>query len=416
MRIKQNSTTISEDALFHFLCVDFQEKVEKKKYPRIEYSLWRDIKKMAEGDPFNPSSISVEQFIDISDNEILYTILNKSYKKITLKHGNGFGVFLNTVLNDKWSGDIVTYLPGVTKEMAYNNYEKVLEQLKNNSNFITYDDGTTVTGTTNADYINYVTTAVSSGDYWCLTNPVADISSNFDGLKDSVKQLEKSMEELKNKVVEKETKNNMATATNKNGFVNFEFGPVRNSNIRMSLYGFAITNGDGKYVSYDKANDRLMDVDVINFNADGWFYKMPKAIKDIAAGDVVFHNRTPVFVKEVLTNKLLVVAPVSGEEKTVLPAHSPFGFDYVTQLVSLVDNLGGAEAASESNPFGNMLPLLMLGNDDMGDMLPYMMMMNGGLDMSNPMMMYAFMKGSETSDLSNLLLMQVFMPKGNKKE
>ena len=415
MRIKQSSTTISENELFHLLLIDFQRKVEKEKYPRIEYSLWRDIKKMAEGDPLNPSSILVEQFVDISDNEILYTILNKSYKKIILKHGNSFGILLNTELADKWSGCITTHLPGVTKEMAYNNYEKILEQIKNSSNVI-YDGKTITANTADNSWNNYATTAISSSDdYWSYTDQIFGVSSNFDELKDSVKTLENSMKELKDKIVEKEIKNNMATATNKNGFVNFEFGPIRNGNIRMSLYGFAITNGDGKYVSYDKANDRLMDVDIINFNADGWFYKMPKAIKDIAAGDVVFHNRTPVFVKEILTNKLLVVDPASGEEKTVLPAHSPFGFDYVTQLVSLIDNFSGAEAASESNPFGNMLPLLMLGNGDMGDMLPYMMMMNGGLDMSNPMMMYAFMKGSETTDLSNLLLMQAFMPKSNKE-
>lgn len=278
-------------------------------------------------------------------------------------------------------------------------------------------DGTTITANTaNNSWNNYTTTAISSSDnYWSYTDQIFGVSSNFDELIDSVKTLEKSMKELGNKVAEKENKN-MAIANNKNGFVNFEFGPIRNSNIRMSLYGFAITNGDGKYVSYDKANDRLMDVDIINFNADGWFYKMPKAIKDIAAGDVVFHNRTPVFVKEVLTNKLLVVAPASGEEKTVLPAVSPFGFNYITSLISIVDNFtDNTSIANEDNPFGNMLPLLMLGNGDMGDMLPYMMMMNGGLDMSNPMMMYAFMKGSETTDLSNLLLMQAFMSKSNKE-
>ena len=155
-----------------------------------------------------------------------------------------------------------------------------------------------------------------------------------------------------------------------------------------------------------------MDVDIINFNANGCFYKMPKAIKDIAVGDIVFHNGIPVFVKEVLVNKLLVVDPASGEEKTILPAHSPFGFDYVTQLVSLIDNFNGMEAADESNPFGNMLPLLMFNNDNM---LLYTMVMNGNFDMNNPLIMYALMKDDKTTDLSNLFLIQALMSKNNKK-
>jgi hypothetical protein len=77
-----------------------------------------------------------------------------------------------------------------------------------------------------------------------------------------------------------------------NLFKNFDFGSCENDNVKMSMYGIAVKNANGTWVSYDAKNGNIIDVDILNFNAK-YLYKMPVAIKDIKAGDVVIHNRVP---------------------------------------------------------------------------------------------------------------------------
>jgi hypothetical protein len=179
-------------------------------------------------------------------------------------------------------------------------------------------------------------------------------------------------------------------------FGNFDFGPV-DSSVHMSLYGMAIKNASGTYVAYDKANKQIMDVDILNFEgANKFIYKMPVALRDVRSGDVIIHARKPMFVQMVgKDGRLKVLDIYDGEEKTVVPATNPFGFNFVTKVISLI-NLNGA--ASVENPFGGMLPLLMMSGDTKtDDMLPMALMMGGGMDMSNPMMMWALM-GNHTND------------------
>jgi hypothetical protein len=46
-------------------------------------------------------------------------------------------------------------------------------------------------------------------------------------------------------------------------------------------------------------------------------------------------------------NNLLVVDIMSGEEKAILPIKSPFGFNFITKVVSFIDFAGSAD---EKNP------------------------------------------------------------------
>lgn len=185
-------------------------------------------------------------------------------------------------------------------------------------------------------------------------------------------------------------------------FGKFDFGKVSGDKVRMSPYGLAVKNTDGTWVSYDIANDSIMNVDVFNFDGANFLFKIPVAIDQITTGDMIVHNRTPKFVKHINPDKTLYVVDIaSGEISTVLPTKSPFGFNFITKVVNV---LGDMKANAES-PFGNMLPLMLMGDVNMNDMLPLIMMMNGGqLDMSNPMMLYALMsKGN--SDMLPFLLM-----------
>ena len=195
-----------------------------------------------------------------------------------------------------------------------------------------------------------------------------------------------------------------------NKIFNFDFGPVKGDNIRMSMYGLAVKNRDGNYVAWDKVNENIMNVDILNFNGDGLMYKIPVAIKDIKDGDIVIHNKVPMFVLEVFDKSLDVIDIYSGERKSIILSRSPFGFDFATKVISLIDfgTMSGA-TPSEDNPFGNMWPLLMLGDSSSIDpmMLALMCASKGGC--ANPMMRYALMASKGNND--NLLPL-IFMMNG----
>lgn len=192
---------------------------------------------------------------------------------------------------------------------------------------------------------------------------------------------------------------------------NFDFGPCTNDNVRMSMYGLAVKNSDGVWVSYDRNGKQIMDVDIFNFDGRKFMYKIPVAVKDIAVGDVVVHKRVPMFVESV-ENGIHVVDIFAGEKKNILPTKSMFGFDFITKIVSVFDMTSTTNIANENNPFGNMLPLMLFADGDKNnkdfDPLMLMMLMNGGQlgDFSkNPLMMYALFGADNKDMLLPLMLM-----------
>ena len=217
---------------------------------------------------------------------------------------------------------------------------------------------------------------------------------------------------VKNIVEELNNNNNKEN----NEMMKFDFGPV-DSSVHMSLYGMAIKNASGTYVAYDKANKQIMDVDILNFEgANKFIYKMPATLAQIAAGDVIIHARKPMFVQEVREdNRLSVMDIFDGEEKVIVPSVSPFGFNFVTKVVSLFDFSNAT--ANESNPFGNMLPFLLMGDSKSNntDMLMMFALMGGKTDLTaNPLMMYALMnKDGKNNDMLPFLLMGGFTANPN---
>lgn len=198
-------------------------------------------------------------------------------------------------------------------------------------------------------------------------------------------------------------------------FGNFDFGPCTNDNVRMSMYGIAIKNAAGTYVSYDAANGEIIDVDVFNFDGGKYMFKLPVAIKDVKVGDVIIHNRTPMFVVGFAENTgdLIAVDIRAGEKKTIMPMRNMFHFDFVTKIVSLFD-MNGMTQPSSDMPFGNMLPLMMMSDDnkdmDMKDILMMSMLANGGnMSNMNPMLLYflAFDEADGTSMKDKLLPMML---------
>lgn len=193
----------------------------------------------------------------------------------------------------------------------------------------------------------------------------------------------------------------------KKSMFNFDFGKVTSNTIRYSTYGLAVQSVDGHYVSYDQKTGSVMDVDILNMPANDFLYKMPVAVKDVKVGDVIIHNRVPMFVKSKTANGLRVVDIREATEKDILPVKSPFGFNFVTKVVSIID-MGSANA---DTPFGNILPFLMMkdGKMDSDMLLPMMMMNQKSLDMSNPMMLL-MLKDSKMND-ATLMAMMMMMQK-----
>ena len=185
----------------------------------------------------------------------------------------------------------------------------------------------------------------------------------------------------------------------------FNFGPYNNTDIRLSPYGIAIKNKMGKYVSYDKEKERIIDVDILNIEIDPKkiFFKVPRPIKDIKPGDLIIHNNTLMFVEYTDEPRIAVVDPAEGTEKRILPALSPFGYDYIPVIISLTDYL---PAADENNPFGGLLLAMAGGNN----MMP--LLLAQGLDFNDidPITLLAL----SNNNSSLLLLLQLMKKKDNE--
>lgn len=238
----------------------------------------------------------------------------------------------------------------------------------------------------------------NDGSYATTISIDSGLTSRLDTMEERINKLETNNDDVKGKG------NNMK-------MFNFDFGPIKdNDAVRMSPYGLAVKNVNGTYQAYDKKNGEIMDVDIFNFKADNMFFKMPVGIDAIEAGDVIIFNRRPCFVFGFSEQGDVIAIDIAmGEKKTIMPTRSPFGFNFITKVVSLADGMLGGTPSAE-NPFGNMWMFAMMDDkSSMKDMLPMMMLMNGNAGGTmDPMMLYFMMKdGNEDTDsmLPFLLMM-----------
>lgn len=241
----------------------------------------------------------------------------------------------------------------------------------------------------------------NDGSYGTATISIDNnLTNRIDTMEERINKLETNNDDVKGKG------NNMK-------MFNFDFGPIKdNDAVRMSPYGLAVKNVNGTYQAYDKKNGEIMDVDIFNFKADNMFFKMPVGIDAIEAGDVIIFNRRPCFVFGFSEQGDVIAIDIAmGEKKTIMPTRSPFGFNFITKVVSLADGMFGS-APSAENPFGNMWMFAMMDdNSSMKDMLPMMMLTNSNTGGTmDPMMLYFIMKdgkGADDSMLPLLLMMNM---------
>ena len=351
----------------------YNTAVKRGEYEKIDYGTWRAIRDWAYGETWSSHDMEVEELNEGYSVGLYHQLRTCPVPMYIGKNDNAFGSWLGDHRMEimMWDMDIRAVLNQPLTSYDVNN-DCSMKYIKSEPSNLTIGYG--------RDSNNSTASAHFSAD-----------AVYFDGktLQETINQC---LEKANIQVKEKEN-NNMK--------FNFDFGPV-DSSVRMSLYGMAIKNASGTYVAYDANSKQVMDVDIFNFEgANKLIYKMPVAAKDVRAGDVVIHARKPMFVQMVRTdNRLSVLDIFDGEEKTIVLTKSPFGFDFVTKVVSLIDMNG---AATAGNPFGNMLPLLLMSDKKSDDLLPLALMASGNMDMSNPMMMWALM-GNRTNDPMMLAL------------
>lgn len=413
----------------------FSQAVQDNKYQKLDYVFWRKLKTSKNMVRIViKSDLNGKLFFDIYPD--VYTI---NYSFFVDGIDGSFGKYLLdnicNIFTDKYaikcSEKLFEYKMRKAKKTTEKNndisktrddldYTKVCAGW--NTEFstawtISDEEAQKILGELNATPI----TVVPDSD--CMTGKVASIDSNaifatstsgtitlgsqIDAIKDKCAMLDNDyIDDRINKVLnEQNTFNNNVDnkkGNNKMKAFNFDFGPCTNDNIRMSMYGLAVKNANGTWVSYNPESKEIIDVDIFNFDGGKFLYKMPVAIKDVKVGDIVIHARKAMFVIDVSETGMTAIDPQAGEEKKILLTKSPFNFNYATKVVSLFNMT--SDAPTPDAPFGNMLPFLMLsensGEFDMNTMLMLSMMSGqSGMDFSkNPMMMYFLMKDSKNAD------------------
>ena len=356
-------------------------------YEKIPYNTWRELNRYTRGNVriyLYPTGFIQLDISDDCDNSLITSYAFDTNDKT-------FGSFLFEEMNWDELDDAITRFD---KEYEYKNwYDNYNTSV---SNLLTYDLDTS-TSIDNTGLATDTTATTSSSCDWYYTTNLSDKADKSD-----LDALEKKVQDVIDKY-ENNNNNNNDNEENKNmKNFNFDFGPMNGNVVRMSMYGLAVKDKTGSYVSYDAKNGEIMNVDIINFDGADFLYKMPVAIKDISIGDIVIHQNVPMFVVDVSKdNKALVaIDPVVGERKEIMLARSPFGFNFATKVVNLLGNAFGA-AASADNPFGNMWMLLAMNEgSDMSAMLPMMMFTQGGT--ADPTMAMAMMAMSQKDGKTNM--------------
>ena len=411
---------------FDKLFTDFGDAVKEKKYAKMSYQLWNKIKN-------NLCALGEKDFVEIkndADNiRVQFHIIRDVSEFIFSWDDCSFGNFLydklfkveivgiRDTLEEKpynWKADYMEPSPVDSGEwwgevdkplkLTYVGDDVCLktskdECIKINAPSTHSWKDISITG----DCIQPDACSINIPGYATVESVSDAIATKVD--KEEVNTIYDIIDEIKQTAGvglfdNKKGKNDM-----KNVF-NFDFGPVESECIRMSMYGLAVKNVDGVFVSYDAAAGRLVDVDILNFNGNKFLYKMPVAIKDVKVGDIIVHMRRPVFVTDVQQNSITAVDPHDGEMKTVLLTRSPFGFDFATKVVNF---LGDFTAATPDNPFGNMWMFMMMddnNDNNKSNLLPLMMMAQGNVNM-NPMMMYMMMQDKD--DMKDFLPYMMMM-------
>lgn len=357
---------------------NFSDLVADKKYTKINYDDWRILSK----------PVSTNVVLELSSGLIGIPIIFIQ---------SGAHTLISVEANDGSLGDFLF-------ENVFNKEEQAMSM---NISSIDLDTASTVA-------LNGVlsTATIQGNNYYSnSTTTVGDITGM--SVSDKTQELEDKINQRPtfndvNKMIDDKMKEK--ENVNMKGF-NFDFGPCTGDQVRLSMYGLAVKNQAGVYVSYNPKTKEIVDVDILNFDGAKYMYKIPVPLKDVALGDIIIHNRKPMFVVALSTddnNTLTCVDVYAGEQKAIIPTTNMFGYSFITKVVSLFNTIG-TNAPSPDAPFGNMLPLMLMddGNDEKFNPMMLMMMMNqsGNQMFSSPLMMMLMFSENEPKDKDFMKMM-----------
>lgn len=188
--------------------------------------------------------------------------------------------------------------------------------------------------------------------------------------------------------------NSATTNPNKSSFnMNIDFGPCGDE-VAFSPYGLAIRNSKGEYFTYNPTSKQTIDVTGFTFTFQNMVYRMPVAASAVKEGDMIIHKHHPMFVSSISEGNIEVIDILESEVKTVIPTSNPFGFNFITKIMPIV-NFGNT-APSPDQPFGNLMPMMMasmvFGDNDgnNGNDMGKMFMLSAMMGNSNP---FSFLTG-----------------------
>ena len=389
---------------FQKLLNQFQSAVDSGEYTeKIPYETWRKLKKLSG----NTKVEYCSPFVKISYLE--YTAFGEEVETVVFSaktYNNGFGRFF------------YDYFVKEKEQMAKSNVnsnitcDNMKMSLNDGALYIKTDDAsswtelgtaTNATVSTNDAVWGYGYSDSTTTGYPSNIGTISNITT----LDDRVNWLEYEIQKKADKVEKNECVKENDTMMKG---INFDFGPCGNT-VRLSMYGMAIQNISGEWVSYNPDSREIINVDVFNM-ADGgkYMYKMPVAIADVKEGDIVIHNRVPMFVTAINENGTFEVTDVrAGETKNIIPTRNMFGFNFMTKVVSLFGAFTNAPTADQ--PFGNMLPFLMMGeNNNIDPMMMFMMMNQGGNNGAmNAMMLHYMTKDKKDIDPAMMWMVMSMM-------
>lgn len=363
---------IGTNELFYVLLDDFTkdlDDINKPQYTtRIPYTTWRELKK-----PFSLLTIDANKNPCDCIN-LKFTHIDALAQEFTFNiYDNGFG----TWLHDHF------YLPG--------------EENKNND--VEKDDDSMMT------YEYTPAQSVTAGDTLTWNNVTYPCYDATIGYSNNVTTNIPTMEDIKNVIDEKLNEKETKKMNKTNDFMNFDFGPADSKQFAASPYGIAVYAPEtDTWLTYNSDTNEVVDAKIFHFDVKGFFYKIPTPISNIKTGDIIIHMGTPMFVRTVNNdNTVTAVNYHDASVTTILPKKSPFGFNFITKVVSLMNF--DKMSADKDNPFGNMLPFLMMQDGKFDPMM--LLFMNGGnMENMNPMLLYLIMdKKGDNQDILPLMLM-----------
>ena len=190
-------------------------------------------------------------------------------------------------------------------------------------------------------------------------------------------------------------------------FNKYKLGKLDTKDIAYSMNGIAFRTSDGSYVVYNKD---LTFTNIDNLVMDIPVFVMPVPLSEIKSGDVIVHygvgSTAFVIVDSIKDTDIFISDPRTRERKNLIPEKSIFGFDFVAKVMTPNTMF----AADQSNPFGNILPFMLMDEDANTDNLGLMMLLghsSGEASWANQYLPLMLMDKGDNDMFKYMALMQM---------